>query len=150
MSDASRATAAKVPLKLGEITLQISPMTDRDIAELDEWVQWRYLQNVRDSFRPTDRPEVREMETRVAQENSLSLTWLSGRGARIIATLAGMSRIVWQACHRNHPDMTEEKIRTLLIDKANLDAANAAFEKANKPPPAGVSSPNAEAVSVAN
>lgn len=151
VNEASRTTAARTPLKLGGRELLVSPLTDRGIAELDEWLRWRYLQNVRDSFRPEDSGEVREMETRIAQENALSITMLSGRGVKILGTVDGMARLVLQMCAPNHADLTLDECRKLIASPENVRAATEAFNRANAPPESSEASSekqkgNAEAV----
>jgi hypothetical protein len=111
----------------------MAPVTDKDISELDEWVQARYIRIARDSLPSDASPEEREETIRIAMLQAQSLTWLSGHGAKMIATVAGMTRLVWQSIRREHPDVTEEDLREHMFSPENIEAANIAFKKLNSP-----------------
>lgn len=119
------------------VRLRMSPMTDQDISEMDAWIQARMIRNARASLDPNLSEKEREETMRVAMSTALTLTWMSGIGAKMIGTVDGLARLVWQAIHRNHPDKTVEDIRRLLLTKENIEEANRAFTAAN-PRPDGV------------
>ena len=112
------------------VNLEMSPLTDRDISELDLWVQTRYIRMARAAAAdiPQDQQE-REIE--VAQRTAAGLTAFSGSGANMIATVDGMARVVWQSIRARHHDVTEERIKKLLFNPDNLAEANARFKAAN-------------------
>ena len=125
-------TAAPTPLVLGGTQYLMSPLTDRDIAQLDEWIRTRLLQTVRQSLKDQDvDDDDYEREMRIAQKSALSLTWLSGEGAKILGTVDGMSRLVLQSVGRNHPELDLESIRKMLLDPSNMNEVNDAFRRVN-------------------
>jgi hypothetical protein len=112
-------------------------LKDTDIAELDEWVQARHIHIARKSLDANCSQAERDETLRLAMLQAQDMTWMSGRGAKMIATPAGMARLVWQCVHRNHPGVTEEEIAGHMFDPnnidsaVNVDAANDAFKKLN-------------------
>ena len=133
--DQRETTAAAVPLTFADgTTYTMSPLTDRDIVELDEWVKHEYIRIVRSTL-PQDVPQAeRDRQMSLAYRQAMALTWLNGDGARLIATVSGMSRLVWQAIKKRHPDVTEDDLRRHMFDPRNIDAARERFEYQNLSP----------------
>ncbi len=136
----STITAAAVPLTfLDGSTYQTSPLTDRDIDELDEYVRSQVLENAKKSAE-TDgtSPEMAKLLISTALEKSVTVTWMSGIGAAMMATPAGMTRLVWQSLKKCHPGLTLEEVWKKLLDPGSMQMnpeavrrANAAFAQAN-------------------
>lgn len=127
-----RITAAPVPCKFGDGTeYYMSPLTDIDMDELDEWVQSRVVENAQRSLRDDMSPAEREEVLGAASRASVEVTWLSGIGAKLMSSIQGMSRIVWLMARHNHAELKLETVRAHLLDQQNLEAARLAFEKAN-------------------
>lgn len=131
-------TAAARPLELYEtvdgitrkVSLQMLPLSDCDISELDLWVQTKYIRMARAAA--ADIPvEQRNNEIEIAQRTAAGMSAFTGAGARMIASVDGMARVVWQSTHKRHPDITEARIRELLFNPTNMDEANAVFAAAN-------------------
>ena len=130
--DRQAATAAAAPLQFSDGTVyQMSPLSDKDIAELDAWVQSRVIQMARASLLK-DAPQSERDETlRIAMQTASSITWLSGQGAQILATVPGWTRLVWQAIKRNHPDVTEEELSAQMFSAENIREVNRVFTEQN-------------------
>lgn len=133
MSDEAAITGAAVPLKIGDKEFMMSPLTDRDIVELDLWVQAKYVQIARESARDENLQERNRIEE-LATKTAASLTWMHGTGAQILASVDGMARLVWQAVRKNHPSVSLSELRALMFSEENIKAAQEAFAKANKVP----------------
>ena len=133
-------TAAPEPLRMGGEELRCSPLTDRDMCELDKWLQHRIIQMARDSLSAgaTELERADTMDAAVRQASTAS--WLSPSGAKLMANPDGMSRIIWQMAHRNHPGLTHERVREMMMadPRSNIEEANRLFEKLNT---AGTSPP---------
>lgn len=131
-ADRQTATAAAAPLQFADGTVyQMSPLSDKDIAELDAWVQSRVIQMARASL-SKDAPQSERDETlRIAMQTASSITWLSGQGAQILATVPGWTRLVWQAIKRNHPDVTEEELSAQMFSAENIREVNRVFTEQN-------------------
>ncbi len=131
MTTAQEATAAPLELRLGDRTFRMSPLTERDIAELDHWLQSRVIRIARESLPPAASEEDRRLTLDVALSRAASLSWMSPEGARLMATLDGMAQLVWQGVKTNHPGIAPAEIRELLLDAANLEESLGAFDRLN-------------------
>lgn len=132
--DRARLTAASAPLVLAGVEYRMSPLSDRDIAELDEWVQIRYVNLVLASLPAEAEQEERDaLRVRAARE-ALGMTWMSGEGARLMATVDGVTRLLWQSLRREHPDIKEEDLRRLLYSPENIAATRHTFTRLNAAP----------------
>lgn len=126
------ATAASAPLTFADgTTYQMSPLSDKDIAELDAWVQSRIICMARESL-PKDATQSERDETlRIAMQTASSVTWMSGQGAKLLATVQGWTRLVWQTIKRNHPDVTEEELSAHMFSPENVREVNRVFTEQN-------------------
>lgn len=131
-SDRQAATAAAAPLKFADGTVyQMSPLTDKDIAELDAWVQSRIIEMARASL-SKDATQIERDETlRIAMQTAVNVTWLSGQGAKILATVPGWTRLVWQAIKKNHPGVTEADVSAHMFSAENVREVNRVFTEQN-------------------
>jgi hypothetical protein len=109
---------------------RLSPLDDRDLSELDLWLQARFINMAREAAKGLPQDQ-REAEVTQAQITASSLTWMSGQGAKLMATVDGMARIVWQGAKHNHPDLSYEECRAKMFDPTNVEAANDLFAKLN-------------------
>lgn len=123
------------PIFLGKEEYLAQQLTDRDISELDEWIRSRFIEMARKSLASDASEEERERTLRVAMREAQSMTWVSGQGARIIGTIDGLARLMWQMIHHNHPGVTPEQIRRHLADpetmRENMARINDTFEQLN-------------------
>jgi len=129
-----RINAASSPLRFADGTeYQMSPLTDRDISELDEWVRVRFINLAMRSL-PAETSEAERAAARMqATHEALTLTWMSGRGAQHMASVDGMTRLVWQSVKRNHPGVTEDELRRHLFSQENIAAVQLQFRRLNMP-----------------
>jgi hypothetical protein len=135
-------TGAALPLELYEDivqngvptrvkhSFQMTALSDVDLSEIDLWLQTRYIRVCRMAAEGLPPDKYRE-EIDIAQRRAVSLTAFSGEGARHIATLDGWVRLTWQSIKRHHPDVSQERIRHLLLNDANLKEATHLFNMAN-------------------
>jgi len=124
-------TAASTPVVLSGRTLQFSPLSDKDIAELDRYIQARYIQLARESLPASATEQERKETLSLAMTAAAGLTWMSGVGQRMMATVEGMARLCWQSVKKNHDDVSLEWLTHELFDPSNLDAVKDAFKVAN-------------------
>ncbi len=128
----ARLTAAAAPLKFDDGTsYQFSPLTDKDMDELDEWLQARLIENARNSLDDKMTQAERDETMSLAMRESLTVSFVTGQGARMLSTLPGMVRLCWQSIKKCHPNVTEAQLREKLLKPGNLDSVNDAFEKVN-------------------
>jgi hypothetical protein len=135
-------TAAPAPLEFADGTkYRISPLTDKDIEELDMWVQSRVIENARNSITPNMSVAERAETLEIAMKLSLSVSFTSDIGAKMIATVPGMTRLVWQSIRKNHPEVTESELRKHMLNEDNIREANIKFSKVNNSPRKGQRQP---------
>lgn len=134
---ASEATAAPMPLTLGGRELMLSPRTQRDDGELEQWLRSRALQMVRDSFTPSMTPQQRAEELRAAMDYAGSLTVASPSAMQMLRTTDAAIYVLWQSAKKNHPKLTQDELRGLMLDEAgnvsddDLEAAMAVLDHLN-------------------
>jgi len=135
MNERGKITGAPRPITFSDgTTYRVSPLSDRDIAELDHWVQARYVAIARDSLPPNASQQLREETMTIAMNTALGLTWMSGVGARTMGTIDGMTQLIWQSIHKLHPDVTIEELRNKMFDPANVDEVARTFKEVNPVP----------------
>jgi len=127
-------TGASAPLEIGDHEYQASPLTDKDISELDAWIQADYVKVARASLDENSTKAEREETLAIAMRQAAGLSWMSGTGAKMIATVKGMARLTWQMIHRNHPKVTVAQLQSELFNPENLANAKRIFDKLNLPP----------------
>lgn len=112
-----------------EFKFTMRPLTDEDINELDEWLRSEYIKTVRRSLRDTD-DQTYMREIQLAHDAASSLTWMSGTGARKMATIEGMARLLWQGA-KESTELTEKQVQQLMLSSRNILELNHQFETAN-------------------
>lgn len=132
-----KLTAASMPLKIGSKTFQASPLSDKDLTELDNWVRADFIRTARKSLTPDMSTAEREETLSVAMRIAQTLCAFRGSGARQLASVDGMIRLVWQSVKHNHPNVTEDELRALLLTpEAAAEAiaeTNSVFAMLNMP-----------------
>jgi hypothetical protein len=100
--DRAELTAAARPLNFPDGgSYLMSPPTDKDISEVDHWVQQRFID-------VGNRPGV-DYGKLVAE--AMTLSWMSPLGAKMMATIDGLAFICYVLCRHNHPDVTPAVFR---------------------------------------
>lgn len=132
----ARITAAPIPIKfIDGTTFQFSPLTDRDLDEMDEWLRACIMENALESIPASANQAQRDELLAVAGRRADLIAFLSPDGAAMVATLKGMTHLLWMSIRKMHPDVTEESLLTIIRDPRNLQILNAKFRHANEPPP---------------
>lgn len=132
MDENYKVVGASAPLVFHDGTeVSIYPLTDKDIEELNEWVRYRYIRTVRNSLQEGVSDKQYEMEMRIAYQEAASLQWLSGIGAKMMASPDGMARLMYQACHK---EVDYDTLHKLLFHPENLERSVSLFERLNNQP----------------
>lgn len=79
----------------------MSPLSDKDISELDLWIQNRYIN---ESLAAITEPTQADSERINKIASQLSAT--SSVGAKMMDCTDGFARVLWQSIHKNHPGIT--------------------------------------------
>lgn len=150
------ATQTGLEIELDGEKYHMEPLTDADYAELDSWVQSRFIANAYAAARDLPDKEF-DRVVALAMSKSLGMSWLVGDGKRAVATVAGYSMMLWLGIRHRHPDVTYEKVRAgLLMDRKSVSYARALFTRVNfpkqeaangsaNPPPSPVETPSTPA-----
>lgn len=131
MSDAPDMTAAPAEIVLGDKTFRMAPLTDADIAELDNWVRVRALRLARESLAEATPAERREIMT-LAFETVPSFAFSAGVGAKMMATIDGVARMIWQGVQHCHPEVTVAEIQERILTPETMTAAMDAWTLINQ------------------
>lgn len=111
------------------LKVNMHPLNDEDISALDMWVRARFIETARASLPKRASKEEREETLSVAMGQAQGLTWMSGVGSTILATIDGLTQLVWQASH--DPTLDIIRLRTQLFDPVNAERAHDAFRQVN-------------------
>jgi hypothetical protein len=117
ITDTARATAATAEVTLGGCAYRLSPLTDADVGELDNWVRARTIRTARRSGRGLPEPEAQAL-LRQAFASAATQTWFGALG--LDCSIDMLARLFWQLVKRHHPDISLEAVRQAIA--ANPDA----------------------------
>lgn len=124
-------TGSTMPLRLADKEFQMAPLSDLDIAELDQWLRARVFQIAIDSTPKDADEQTRRLIMESAQSVAVELTWMSPEGAKQMRTLDGMSRLIWQSIKERHPEITHADVRKMMMDPRTVDEAFSTFDLLN-------------------
>lgn len=125
------------PITIGDKTYDMSPLDDAAHDSLDEWVRSKYVErNVGYLEKLQDKDKA--LAFKVAYDQAASLSWMSPFGARLMGTVEGVARLLYEGIRKNHPDITFEQLKKEMLDPDNIAKANAAFRHLNMPDKKGV------------
>ena len=124
-------SAARFPIPFSDVTYYMSPLTDRDIDELDNWLRASYLQMARNSLEGVTDQELRRETLQIAMDHARTLSWMQGEGSEIAGTLEGITRVLWQGMRHNHPELAYETLREKMRDPLNAEYALTVWRELN-------------------
>lgn len=122
-----QVTAAPFPITMGGKTYNMSPLTDKDIDEIDNWLKATYLQTARlglVGLTPSEREEL----LGIALDKARALTFTSRDGAKIASTIEGTTRVLWQGLKKNHPEISYDEFKADIFKLKNTSPAQLAAE----------------------
>lgn len=107
---------APIDVVFGDKTYSMSPLTDADKGELDNWVRSEFLATAKlGAGAPDDEHYAPIM--RIALLEAAQLSWTRSPGSAMAATRKGIARIAWQGIRRKHPNVPlseiDEALRTI-------------------------------------
>ena len=104
---------APIDVVFGDKTYSMSPLTDADKGELDNWVRSEFLSTAKLGAGEPDSEHYAPI-MRIALLEAALLSWTRPPGSAMAATRRGISRIAWQGIRRKHPTVTLEEIHEAL------------------------------------
>ena len=119
-------------LILGDRELTMSPLTDKELTQLDDWVREQYVSNALKAI-PIDIAEAtrQRMELHII-DKAARLSCMTGEGASLIATPRGMAKLVHVSLHSD--DITIEELTREMYDPNNIRVVNRKFTEINTDP----------------
>ena len=142
IADTARATAAPAEVTLGGRAYRLSPLTDVDVGELDNWVRASAIRTARAAARGLPEPEAQAVMRR-AFASAATQTWFGVLGRE--CSIDMLARLFWQLVKRHHPDASLEAVRQAIAANPDeladaldafdlLHAAGDAEKKSNQRP----------------
>jgi hypothetical protein len=111
ITDTAQATAAPAEVTLGGRAYRLSPLTDGDVGELDNWVRARTIRTAREAGRGLPEPEAQAL-MRQAFAFAATQTWFGVLG--LDCSIDMLARLFWQLVKRHHPDASLEVVRQAI------------------------------------
>jgi hypothetical protein len=127
----AEVTAASFPITLAGKEYRLSPLSDRDNSELTNWLRASFIQMARDSLPGNATQQERDETLAVAMREARGISWFSREGAKVMRSLEGVARVVWQSLRKEHPELTPEQVREMLVDERTIDHALAVWREIN-------------------
>ena len=125
-------------------------LVEDTIETLDNWVRKRHIQLVRNSLTDDEGninvPEkTYQTEMTMAQHQASTMTWVSPVGAKLLATVEGMSMLSWLSLRANHPEMKRTDMYKFMGIASNIREVTQAVNESRqlapflgaRPPKAG-------------
>ena len=125
-----RLVRAPSTLTLGKETYQLRPLTDKMFTELDRWVRERHVKNAVEACKDLPADARDRMEAHAIKQ-TLTMTFLSGLGAEIVATPDGVAKLLCVMASEDHPQLKYEEFRALMFEPENVRAVFGKFEELN-------------------
>ena len=100
-----------------------SPLSLDDIEDLDSWVRKRHI----DLAKPHGADVVA-----IALQQATTMTFMSGVGAKLLATVEGMAYLCWLSLSKKHPEVSITESRKWMQDSRNISNVREAFTEAAK------------------
>jgi hypothetical protein len=131
MSDVA-LTGAVEEVTIAGTKYRMSSLSDKDIVELDIWLQQRIVAVARESLDGVTDQTLRDETLAVAMRTAMATSWISPLGAQVLATPEGMARVLYQSAQKNAKhDLDMGAIRQAMQHSENVLLVNMAFTKLN-------------------
>jgi hypothetical protein len=131
----SQLTNTPTEISIGGKKYQMSALTDKDMAELDEFAQAKLIDNARRSLPDDCTDKIYNRMMALAMRESLGISYARPPGSKIFSTTYGLARLAWQGIKRNQPDVTVDEIHTAMGDDVrNMLEIQTQFRKVNRLP----------------
>lgn len=125
-------TAAAAPIKLGGKEYLLSPLTDGDVEELNNWIRSSVIQMAHASLVPGMEKEVRDEILGAAIREARKMALYNKEGQDFMRDANGVARLLWQGLKKKHPDLTHAFVREqIMTTRVDVSAAMEMFNEIN-------------------
>lgn len=127
-TSAAAAAGTPITVTLGGVEYRVSPLRQRDYAELEQWLQDRIIAPVQRHTASLGLEERTKLLDAAFQRAAL-VTLTSPEAARFLGSLEGAFYLCWLSLRHNHPQLTLDAVRELLAAEEALAAVQQAVER---------------------
>jgi hypothetical protein len=128
----ARVTAAATVVNLTDGNeYEFLPLTDRDIDELEEWLQSRLITIARNSLDENCDQQQRDEIIKMAIREGAKVTWRSQQGLEMLANPKGIAQIAYYSMRKRHPELKIATLRELMQHSENVAEINRAMRRVN-------------------
>lgn len=124
-------SAASFPLTLEGRTFYMSPLDDRDIDELTNWLQAEIVATARRSLTADMDADERQELLGSAVAYAATLTYGEPKSKPYVGTIKGVARMIYQGLLKRHKNLSFDEFRGLMKTKDSIDAAMLVWTKLN-------------------
>lgn len=125
-------SAAPYPIKLGGLDLRMSPLQDRDYDELSNWIRAKMIAAARVGLTADMDPDERRELLGAAVDNASRVQFGDPKHMDYFRSPDGFARMCWQGFQYNHPALTIEKVKELMLkDQDGLNECSRVFVELN-------------------
>lgn len=124
-------TAAPHPVTFGDRHFLMSPLTDGDFEQLNNWLRSSVIQMARRSLTSDLTAEEREETLAVAMREARKMSYLSEAGRTAMATVDGTAQLLWLGMRNNHKDLTSDEVRSMMLNGDDMLSALKVWEEIN-------------------
>lgn len=119
------------PLKIGDKEYVCSALNDEGRENLDGWLRAQYVERAAAMIEALTNESDKRLALEVAFKEASKITFVSRLGAEFLATVDGMTRLMYESIKPNQPDVTHKELRELFLNPKNVRLANAVFKELN-------------------
>lgn len=130
MTTTAEATAAPREVKIGGRKFRMSPLRDRDYGEFEAWVQDRSIDLVKRNLNGLNEVD-RQRQLDRAFDAAAQIGIHSDEALAAMCTIDGVSKLVWMGLRREHPDVTEDEVTSLLTSPEHVKQALDEVDRVN-------------------
>lgn len=130
MTTTAQATAAVHTVKIGTRSFRMSPLQDKDYGEFEAWVQDRHIDLFKRNLSGLDDGE-RQRQLDRAFDRAAEIGIQSDEAMSAMCTVDGVSKLIWMSVRREHPDVTEDEVISLMTSPENIRQALDAIDNVN-------------------
>jgi hypothetical protein len=127
----AEVTQTGLEITLGSKRYHVEPLTDQDHADLDSWVQSRFIDNARRSVPPDADKATFDRVVGLAMREALGLSWMYEPGRAVLRTIEGHAMLAYFSIRHRDPKVKVEELRAALYDLDALQFFKAVFRQVN-------------------
>jgi hypothetical protein len=140
MTSPVQATAAPVPINLAGRQYMLAPLRDVDYGTFQAFIQDRIIEIAARQIGKLP-PAAADALLDKAMKLAARVTASSPEAFAAMNTVDGAAMLTWLGLRGNHPDMTFEQVRTLLLDPKTMEEAMRKVDQLNAMHGAGEADP---------